>query len=716
MAAAILATLGVVVCVGASPQAAFAAPVIGEESTVGVSQTAATLQAEVNPNGSDTQYRFEYGPSTSYEKSIPVPDKDIGTSPQTVSALATGLVSGGTYHFRVVASNSEGTNAAPDFVFTTHSAPSSFELPDKRSYELVTPIEKTHNSGDVRRMYFLETSGFPVESSPSGNAVTYIGEGFYEALSGNHSQEYLSTRGADGWATTNLMSSEPFASLAIAPYVGLSASTATGVVTAGETGDTDPLASGVPEGYANDELYLRSSDGIFTPLITVKPPNRAPEAFGRISGAENRTFSPLFVGAAGDFSRVFFEANDALTANAVDGGPSANNLYEWSAGELRLVNVLPDGSSQAGASAGAEHGDRISPLTTTGFYPNLDNAISQDGSRVFWTDETNGNLYMRERASRTVQVDAAVGGGGEFQTANTEGSKVFFTKAGDLYEYELESGQTIDLTPDGQVQGLVGTSNDGSFVYFVAQGVLAAGASPGQDNLYLEHAGTTSHLATLAPADNELATFDGYFAENGSEAKGVWSGTFAGRAARVSPDGRYLAFASTAKLTNHPPPGEPGLAHGVSLAEIYLYDAVSGDLQCASCRSDGQHPSQPAWLPVEPGFSGGLHQPRWLNDNGQVFFFSEEELAPGAPQGGLYEYEDRHDYLLAAGPGGIVSFVDASESGNDVFFRTTEALVPQDQDQLGDIYDARVDGGFPPPIEVPCVADACHGEPTPPFP
>jgi hypothetical protein len=592
------------------------------------------------------------------------------------------------------------------------SESSSKGLPDCRAYELVTPSEKSHNTGGVRRQYYLETTG-PMESSPDGEAVSFVGEGFYQALNGTHSQMYLSKRGLGGWSTTNLQPSEM-----PALYIHFAVAAETGVIAAGQ----EVLGAGVPEGYASNALYLHTVGGGYTPLVTVKPPNREPGEFGfayereSIAGRSTRFKQGLrFMGASADSSRVFFEANDALTPDALDGGKFANNLYEWSDGALHLMNVLPDGTTEPGAWFGSERGEVFANTAEyEGSTPNLSDAISADGSRVFWTDANNGNLYVREDGTSTVQVDAGVGGGGEFQTASTDGSKVFFTKGGDLYEYDLESGQTTDLAPGGQVQGIAGASSDGSYVYFVASAALAPGAGAGQNNLYLRLAGGTVFIAALGSNDTRLAAINEY--AGGTEAAiGPWSDTFAGRAARVSSDGRYLAFASSVQLTSLPvPPGSVS----VHTVEIYLYDSVSGQLSCVSCRQDGKVPVKPAWVPVAPVL-GNFHQVRWLNSSGQVFFFSEEELVSEAPEGGLYEYKEGHIYLLAAnheeGGGPNVSFLDASENGNDVFFRTSSELVPEDQDELGDIYDARVNGRVPPPPPPPCFGEACQGEATPPF-
>lgn len=71
-------------------------------------------------------------------------------------------------------------------------------------------------------------------------------------------------------------------------------------------------------------------------------------------------------------------------------------------------------------------------------------------------------------------------------------------------------------------------------------------------------------------------------------------------------------------------------------------------------------------------------------------------------------------YLISTGKSPYPSlFADASEDGEDVFFFTRDRLVGQDQDELQDVYDARVEGGLaaqnPPPANHCESAEACHG-------
>ena len=103
-----------------------------------------------------------------------------------------------------------------------------------------------------------------------------------------------------------------------------------------------------------------------------------------------------------------------------------------------------------------------------------------------------------------------------------------------------------------------------------------------------------------------------------------------------------------------------------------------------------------------------------LTDAGQVFFETREALVPSDTNGQLdvYEYEGGGAYLISSGTSSFESNLeDVSESGDDVFFRSNQQLVPQDN-QEGQIviYDARVDGGFAEPSSPPpcTTADACR--------
>jgi hypothetical protein len=96
-------------------------PTVATERASSVTQTSATLNGKVNPNGSEVkECKFEYGTSTAYGSSAPcAPAPGSGTSPVAVSAAASGLSARTTYHFRVSATNAGGTSTGSDRTFST---------------------------------------------------------------------------------------------------------------------------------------------------------------------------------------------------------------------------------------------------------------------------------------------------------------------------------------------------------------------------------------------------------------------------------------------------------------------------------------------------------------------------------------------------------------------------------------------------------------------
>ena len=420
----------------------------------------------------------------------------------------------------------------------------------------------------------------------------------------------------------------------------------------------------------------------------------------------------MVVGKSVDSSHVFFEANDALTPNAVDGGAGESNLYVSVAGRLSLVNVLPDGGTETGVIFGAPPLGEASKNP-----PDESHSISSDGSTVFWT-AVNGNDEPRElfvdesvgnSSQRTVQVDASrghgAGGGGRFWTASSNGSEVFFTDSaaagltmntvpgsgGNLYEYNVLSNELKDLTPTSKasVEGVVGASENGEYVYFVAAGALSGNsknsngneAVAGQPNLYLQHDGENPiFIATLSPQDSgevkpfiRINTIDGY----GDLQAGVGH-----RTSEVSPGGGAVVFMSNASLT-----GYDNEVDGNTLYEVFVYEVDSNRLFCVSCNPSGAAPELNIEAEVGVGgfvpisWGGSL---QWIGDDGgRVFFDSSEPLVSEDTDGvqDVYEWErgglgscvssNGCVYLLSGGVSSSASWLEGvSESGNDVFFAT----------------------------------------------
>jgi hypothetical protein len=720
-------------------------PTIGAEYAASVGTTSAVVKAEINPHFFPTTYYVEYGSADCKSSSCTQQPVSPGTPlngerdkiyPTAGIALGT-LTSGTTYHYRFVAVSGSGTVFGPDRTFKTYS-PGAFALPDERAFEMVSPPQK--NSAEVGapgNAGGLVDPGFsvtPLQAAVTGEAITYPSFTSFggDAHSAPAASTYLSKRSATGWSTENITPPDR-EGYTRDPFRGFSADLSFGVVIQKEP----VLAPGAVEGFEN--LYLRNNgSGKLRALTTEAPGTADPEHY-----------CVSFAGASENFDRVIFVATGALTEGAPE-APGAS-LYEWSNGEPNLVSVLPKGSPaepapQTGFGAGGTGQGNGCEMNGS----IVRNAISADGSRIFWTYVPVGEpsqLLARLNGATTIQLDepqggSGPGGEGKFWAASDDGSKVFFTdpneltpgasagggSLGDLYEYDFdaEPGErltdlTVDPTPGTDppaVRGVLGASEDGSYVYFAANGVLSGEeessqeqkAEPGKPNLYVWHAGDgVRFIGTLSATDN-----------------GSWSGVPKEQVARVTPDGRHLAFTSVANLTGFDNVDQNS---GEPVSQVYLYSADGNELTCASCNSSGARPIGSSGLPV---WATPYEQPRYLSDGGErLFFLSSDALALGDVNGkqDVYEFEREGVgscssestafsassggclYLISSGRNSDESyFLDASSDGRDAFLSTRQSLFPADEDERYDVYDARAGGGFPPPAPPPsvCSGEACR--------
>jgi hypothetical protein len=680
-------------------------PIVSDETIAQVGSDSAELRAQVDASGEATTYQVEYGTSAAYGSTTQPVSVGAGEAPVGVVARLSELQPETKYHFRFVAEKAVGSEASPDLTFTTHPLSTS-GLPDGRGYELVTPVDSEGGepylpSGSAQEGEDLIDTSYPAVAAADGEAVAYAGS---PSAGGNGNQgdgggnEFLARRAATGGWTQSDIQPPGYAT----PTYWAFSSDLSGAILL----STEALTSGAPDGYAN--LYIRNDiSGGDQPLFSVTPPNRSAQEFGA-AGVQGYAASPEslgehYAGASEDFSNVLFEANDALTSEAVDPGPEANDLYDFTDGELRSVNVLPDGSAAPNASFGSPpSGESVGAV-------NFSHVISTTGARIFWTDLNTGSLYVRENGSRT----SLIAEGATYLTAAADGSKVLFTKGGDLYEDDLSSGVTSDLLPGGQVQGLVGASNDLEYIYVVAQGAVVSGATEGKSNLYVLHQGTTRFIATLGFESEENI---GLTYSNGLHYP--WQPDPGFRTAEVTESGEGLVFMSHNDLTGESP----------EQFEVYVYEADGGELTCVSCDHTGEQPT---------GFSlfGGLltpsdhnaYQRRLIsNDGSRVFFESNQPLVPQATDGKTNVYEWERDgagsctrvtgciFLLSTGASSTPSyFLDASASGDDVFIMTRSRLVPADKNEYNDVYDVRV-GATEPATTPQCAGTGCQGVAAPP--
>ncbi len=100
-------------------------PSVTTSSASSVGSTSAKLNGKVDPNGRSTSYLFEYGTTTAYGAKTSSSSAGSGTSSANVTKTVSGLTSGATYHFRLVATSDAGTTTGGDHVFTTLSPPTA---------------------------------------------------------------------------------------------------------------------------------------------------------------------------------------------------------------------------------------------------------------------------------------------------------------------------------------------------------------------------------------------------------------------------------------------------------------------------------------------------------------------------------------------------------------------------------------------------------------
>ena len=446
-----------------------------------------------------------------------------------------------------------------------------------------------------------------------------------------------------------------------------------------------------------------------------------------------------FVAASPDLATVVLKL-----ISAIAGAPGCQSrlsscaqegLYAYSDGTLQPVNVAP-------CEGGACEEPHLIPAEL-GSGHDKRGAISADGSRIFWQD-TNGHLYMRDLAAspaRTLQLDLVRGGSGEgaphavFQAASSDGSRVFFTDqqdltpgAGareerpDLYECQISEPEGVpscglsDLTtplspssPEGaDVQGeLLGVSEDGSAVYFVADGVLTEtanpeGARPEPGGCVPDEAAHWRHAVEEGrPPRQETCNL---YAERYDAAHARWQTSFVAGVSgedapdwesdkgtapdeleeitsRVSLNGRYLAFMSAGALTSfHGRPYDNDAAApaagGAAAEEVYEYDAGgepgSEHLTCASCDPSGARPLavfDPAYRPESGRLladTQGSWSERWLA--GSIPGWTG--VAAGSASQPYALYQSR--YL--------------SDSGR-LYFDSPDDLVPQATNATEDVYE-----------------------------
>ncbi len=537
------------------------------------------------------------------------------------------------------------------------------------------------------------------------------------------------------------------------------------------TPDACTSAPGTVEGKGLHQLYLHASAGLGAGgelhLVSILPSGKAAcehssggTAQGPLGG--NREDS-VHHALSANASRVFWSESPTSGGEHDQPGP----LY------LRLNPEQLDSAQSLGSATGTGNlitGSKVvtSLKTTNGAFA-VGQSIAGKGipAGTTITAVTAASLTLSLAATETTKKDTpaelnafseciepekactlqiSAANDTRFWHADPAGTHALYTTGGGLFEFDVAAEESTAIAATS-VKGVMGASSDLSRVYFVSTAALTGEAQnsegdkaiTGQPNLYLyERSVGFTFVATLSALDTrnvpthfEVASPIATLPDR--------------RTSRVSPDGLHVAFSSAGQLTGH---DNTDLFSGEPDTEVFLYDAQpggAGELACLSCNRSGARPRgrniRGNWIAATiPGWEYQLHPSRaLLADGARVFFESFEPLVLRDTNGkrDVYEWERASSeeecteqlgaelYLEEAG--GCISlissgqsaedsdFVDASADGADVFFFTASSLLPHDFG-LVDIYDARVNGGFPPPkpTEPSCEGEACQPAPPPP--
>ena len=744
-----------------------AKPTIEGFGSANVSAHAVDFHVQIDPHGTDTSYHIEYGPSLGYGSQTPEADLGESFESQTATAHLDGLEPA-FYHFRVVAHNEFGTATSADQTFSFYpdvcpnaavrQLTGSESLPDCRAYELVSPSDAG--------------SALLYPGGPSSSYATSPSRfGFFGALSSipgpwnppnTTGDQYVATRTTTGWKTHFVgvpadVSSEPTGR----PY-----GVAGGVFVADRGLDRFmQWASTEPEreGSAPIAPYLNGADG--------EDLGRWPTNLDEVTDGAAR---PAAGGPAGDqvpsadFSHYFFStANVAFTSDGLTSGVGSVYDDDISTGTVTKVSLLP-----GGGDIPPELGDHANDFLRLP-------AASTDGSHVLIAATAQGicgngtcgalptwcialslacgpqpsHLYMRVDDALT--YDVSKGYDVDYEGMTADGSQVYFTtdqqltpndhdSSVDLYRWSQASDSLTRISV-GEAPGAGDTDSCGASwiarcgvevittdsgrtnfnptnseltdnaiapqsgdVYFYSPEQLdGAQGFPGRRNLYLYREGSVHYVATFE-ADQPISRI------------------------QVSPDGRFAAFLTRSRLTSYDNTASNGICSvdtlgtgvgntGPQCAEMYRYDADTGELSCVSCMPNGESPT---------GDAAGSLNGTFMSDDGRVFFSTPDPLVAHDTNGliDVYEYTEGRPRLITTGIGtddesafGKTGLVGVSADGVDVYFDTLDTLVGEDHNgRYVKFYDARSGGGLPQvPPQIPCAAaDECHaaGSSTPPSP
>jgi hypothetical protein len=415
-----------------------------------------------------------------------------------------------------------------------------------------------------------------------------------------------------------------------------------------------------------------------------------------------------FMDASADLDHVAFQTQaHLLPADA--GRTEGSDAYELIGSTLRLVGV--DDAGVPFSPCGSVVGNGTPDFSRTR------NAMSRDGRRIFFSAPPACNeperVYVREDGTRTDEVSASSCTRPDcdapqqvtFVGATPDGSQAFLVTNQQLTDDDVDEGSDLyrRTLENGPLTRL--SRGPPGVVANVSQPVVRL-SDDGQ-RVYFVATGA------LVPGSGVEGRPNLYLSDHGTLRFVATVDDIDLSKAEITHDGGTIVFTSAQALL----PGDLD-----TNADVYRYDVASDTLAQESLGDAGRgNEALNADFEVAGLFGNQAlaNLPlRHLSDDGRVFFTTSEALVPEDHNqtGDVYERADGTLGLITSGAANdgtnsALAFEGVSADGRSAFFIADETLLPADQDHGDtDLYVARLGGGFPDPTPpTPCSGDACQG-------
>jgi hypothetical protein len=663
--------------------------------------TTARINGYVNPEGSEATYRFEYSPDGSNWTTLPDEQTSEDRRQIVVASELSGLQPASTYHYRFTVETAAGPVQSDEKTFETRTT-AEMQMP-QRGIELVNkPNKGNQNISGIR-----PNSGDPNMVRADGNRVVWmVLAGAPEGNNGSY-VSFLSTRTPSGWTSQSL-----------AP-------------------PADQQVGGGAYAYRLNRIAPDFSTFLMRAAQTGAQ-EETPPTFLRVDDQQHqqvlKTFSHIVFAESYESADMTDDGAHVITQN-----PETRELEDIGSEPHEVVSIMPDGEpSECGVPGGSFYSRVTNGGASTLWRDEYRRMASSDAARLYFQSLPNGGgctnapghyegIYYRDRnAEETVELDAGTSSSPSpgLIRATPDGRSVFFVTAeshspaddnstGDVYRWDAVGRTYTCLTcavgevavPRGQQTGFsrVLVSDDSSHVYFTSKKELVPGhGMPGETGLYSLSDG---EVHFVAPTNED---------------------SLAG--AKLTPDGNALLFrASSSGYTRLTADRQAAECHeylresqiNPGCQELFRYEDSTNSLECLSCLPGGETSYDVGELTFRSAPAAVSH------DGSTVAFVTHERLLPEDINNGEDVYEWKNGALRLISDGETVypttgytstpQIYGMDATGDNIFFTlVSPGLTGYEQDNLSNLYDARIGGGFPRPSEpTHCSEESCQGSLAP---